>query len=349
MGSDTLRTRGVPARAYSRAEFSALHAPPEKAPSGDKLRRQLRRRFQLRAQRPERSFLLAAGAHDAMTAGILADLGYEAVYASGEQLAAARGPLPDAGLAPSHQLPELVRELGRGIEAVRDRRFFESGGEVADAPPIFADVPGADGPLRAFALARELIRAGAAGARVERSPSWLETLVAVKAAAQAEESPLVVIACADRAESALEAAALGVDVLCAEFSGTDLEGPRRFARDVHAAFPEQVLGFDLSASLPWGETKKRGALPGAGELGALGFSLQFSAMFAFHAAGMALESWLRGFRGRGLDALADLQLVESGSLGDEPRTRRPRRFAGADRWLALDRKIKAAARRPGPG
>lgn len=338
---------GKDALPHARAGLAGLNAPPEKTPSGARLRRLLAERFRVRGGRGERSYLLAAGAHDAMTAAILADVGFEAVHASGEQLAAARGPFPDAGLAPSHLLADLVRELGRGIESVRDRRFFESGGEPREAPPIFADAgAGADGPLRAFSLARELIRAGAAGVRVERGPSWLERVAAVKAAARAEESPLVVVACADRAEDALEAAALGVDVLCAEFDGTGLEAPRRFAAAVHARFPEQVLGFDLSAALPWGEAKKRGSLPAAGELGALGYALQFSSMFAFHAAGMALESWLRGFRSRGLDALADLQLVEGASLDGEPRTRRPRRFAGDDRWLALDREIREAAKVP---
>lgn len=348
MGSEALKTRENFPSPYSRAEFAGLHAPPEKTAPGVRLRELLREKFRLRASRGERSFLLAAGAHDAMTADILADIGFEAVLASGEQLAAARGPLPDLGLAPACGLAELVREVGRGVAAARDRRFFDCEGEILATPAIIADTgAGGDAPLRAFALARESIRAGAAGVRVESErPGWLETVAAVKAAAQAEESALVVVASADGIESALAAAALGVDVLCSEFQETDLDGPRRFAAAVHERFPEQMLGFDLSASLPWGEAKKQGGLPAARELGALGFTLQFSSMFAFHAAGMALESWLRGFRFRGLDALADLQLVEAASLDGEPRTRRPRRFAGTDRWRALDRSLKAAAGRP---
>lgn len=337
MGRDALH--------YSRAEFAGLHAPPAKSPPAASLRGLLKEKLRLRSVRGEASYLLVAGAHDAMTAAILADVGFEAVHASAEQLAAARGPFPDPGLAPSQLLADLVRELGRGIEAARDRRFFESAAGLREAPPILADAgSGGDGPLRTYALARELIRAGAAGVRVERGPSWLENVAAVKAAAQAEESPLVVVACADGEQGALDAAALGVDVLCAPPGGTDLEGPRRFAEAVHARFPEQALGFELSSSLPWGEAKKRGSLPSARELGALGYALQFCSMFAFHAAGMALESWLRGLRGRGLDALADLQQVEAASLDGEPRTRRPRRFAGDERWSALARKIKEAAR-----
>lgn len=338
-------------KTYSRAEFSGLHAPLERVPPAVKLRRMLRSRFLLRSRHPEQSYLTAAGAHDAMTAAILTDLGFEAVHAAGEPLAAARGLYPDAGLSPSHLMAELVRELSRGVAGLRDRHFYDSGGAVKEAPPIFADVETRHGgPARTFALARELIRAGAAGLRVEdRDPAqpreWLESLIAAKAAAQAEESEAVLIASTASFESALEAAALGVDVICPELAGTELDEARRFAAGVHRRFPEQILGFNLSPALPWGEAKRRGLLPASRQLGALGCALQFSPMFAFRAAGMALENWLRGLRGRGLDALADLQLVEAGSLDAEPRTRLPRGFSGAERWLALDRTVRAAARR----
>src|SRR5207302_1016222 len=126
-------------------------------------------------------------------------------------------------------MAELVRELHRGIEGARDRWFFDSKGEVKNAPPVFADVDAcAGGPAQAFALTRELVRAGAAGVLIE---DRIDKIIAVKAAAQTAESALVVIARSDaRAlDRALEAASLGVDLLWPEFADTDLDGPQRFA------------------------------------------------------------------------------------------------------------------------
>jgi isocitrate lyase len=327
---------------YPAAEFAKMYAPMEKIQPAVKLRALLRTKFMARRANPVRCFLHTAGAGDAMTAALLTDLGFEAVYASGSQLAVARNLYPDLGIYPSHQMPELVRELQRGIEGARDRWFFDSKGEVKNTPPIFADIDaGAGGPTQAFALTRELIRAGAAGVLVE---DRIEKLVAVKAAAEAAESALVVIARSDARslDRALEAASLGVDLIWPEFGETDLDGPQRFAESVHKHYPDQLLGLNLSPSLHWGKAKREGRLPTNRQLGQLGYTLQSSSLLAFRAAGMALEAWLTGFQRRGLDALADLQLVETASLEGEPRTRMHQRFAGTDRWLSLEARAKEA-------
>jgi len=327
-----------------RAEFARLCAPLEKTPPAVKLRRALRGKFRLRARDPEASYLHTAGAYDAMTAAMLTDLGFGAVYANGWQLAATRALYP-GGPQAAHLMADLVRELARGIESLRDRHFFDTGGEVKETPPILADLEACAGsPAHAFALTRELIRAGAAGICMEDSGNWLETLVAVKAAARAMESELVVVVRTAALDRAQRAAALGADVVCPEPGGTDLDGARRFASDLHKRHPEQILGLNLSPSLPWGEAKKRGALPANRELGELGYTLQVSTVFAFRTAGMALENWLRGYRHRGLEALADLQQVEVGSLEGEPSTRRQDQFAGSGRWGALERAARETAR-----
>lgn len=373
---------------YPRAEFAKMFAPPEKTPPAVALRERLRRRFQERLARPEESYLHTAGAYDALTASLLTDLGFEAVYASGWQLAVSHNMYPDIGVYPSHAMVDLVRELVRGIEGTRDRHFYEHGGEIKAAPPIFADIEaGFGGPTQALALTRELIRAGAAGVHLEdQDPAertcghivahhgqrrskvlvpthkWIEKLIAVKAAAQAHESELVVIARTDAVDGqvpgeapggvkaavdrALEAASLGVDVIWPEFNDTDPEAPQAFAEAVHKHYPEQMLGFNLSPSLHWGRAKKEGRILSNAQLGRMGYALQFSTLLAFRTAGMALETWLKGFRARGLDALADLQLVELASLDGEPRTRMHQRFAGTDRWLTLEQTSKNPQRRP---
>src|SRR5205807_6760268 len=125
-------------------------------------------KFALRNTDPQKSFLHTAGAYDAMTASLLTDLGYEAIYASGWQLAVSHSMYPDIGIYPSHAMVELARELIRGIEGTRDRHFYDNNGEVLDAPPIFADIQaGFGGPTQTFTLTRELIRAGVGGVHLE--------------------------------------------------------------------------------------------------------------------------------------------------------------------------------------
>jgi isocitrate lyase len=349
-------------RTYPHAELAKMFAPAEQIHPADKLRGLLRAKFGARLTNPDGCWLHTAGAYDALTASLLTDLGFEAVYAGGWQLAVARGMYPDLGLYPSHSMVDLVRELIRGIEGARDRHFFEHPGEVKGAPPVFADIEsGFGGPAQTFALVRELIRAGAAGVHLEDQDSaqWIEKLIAVKAAAQAAGIPLVVIARTDAAngaapggrapgiehvlDRALEAAALGVDLIWPEFSDTSSESPQRFAEGVHKYHPEQMLAYNLSPSLHWGLAKREGRILTNRQLGRMGYALQFSSLLAFRTAGMALETWLKGFRHRGLDALADLQLVEVASLDGEPQTRLHQKFAGTDRWLRLEQIAKGVA------
>src|SRR6185369_7977111 len=93
---------------------------------------------------------------------------------------------------------------------------------------------------------------------------WIEKLIAVKAAAQATGTNLVVIARTDAVDGAvpggreagvqhaidraLEAASLGVDVIWPEFNDTEIDGPQQFAEGVHKHYPNQMLGFNLSPS-----------------------------------------------------------------------------------------------------
>ena len=107
---------------YPQAEFAKMYAPLEKTHPAVKLRALLKAKFAARQSDPARCYLHTAGAYDAMTAALLTDIGFEAVYASGWQLAVAHHMYPDIGIYPSHQMVELVRELNRGIEGARVAR-----------------------------------------------------------------------------------------------------------------------------------------------------------------------------------------------------------------------------------
>lgn len=214
---------------YPADEMTRLFAPPEKIRPADKLRALLRERFCQREIRPEASFVHTAGAYDALTASMLTRIGFDAIYASGWQLAVAHSMYPDIGVYPSHSMVDLVRELIRGIEGTRDTRFYDTGGEVLNVPPIFADIEaGFGGPTQTFTLARELIRAGVAGVHLEdQDPAertcghliahhgvkrakvlvptekWVEKLTAVRAAAQATGIDVVIIARTDAVDGAV--------------------------------------------------------------------------------------------------------------------------------------------------
>jgi len=180
---------------------------------------------------------------------------------------------------------------------------------------------------------------------------WLAKLKAIKGAAEATGVDVVIIARTDSIdgalpdqepggvkmaiEDALEAAELGVDVIWPEFNNVELEQPQEFAEGVRKYYPGQMLGFNLSPSLYFGKAKKAGTLITNQQLADLGFILQFSTLFNFRTAGMALEKGLRKFLNSGLDALADLQ-IEEDAQEPAPITKMHQKFAGMNRWLVLE-------------
>jgi isocitrate lyase len=180
---------------------------------------------------------------------------------------------------------------------------------------------------------------------------WLAKLKAIKGAAETTAVDVVIIARTDSIdgalpdhepggvkmaiEDALEAAELGVDVIWPEFNNVELEQPQEFAEGVRKYYPSQMFGFNLSPSLYFGKAKKAGTLITNQQLADLGFILQFSTLFNFRTAGMALEKGLRKFLNSGLDALADLQ-IEEDAQEQAPITKMHQKFAGMNRWLVLE-------------
>jgi len=185
---------------------------------------------------------------------------------------------------------------------------------------------------------------------------WLAKLKAIKAAQQATGIDVVTIARTDSIDGALpdqepggvqmavedawEAAELGVDVIWPEFNNTEIDQPQEFAEGVRKHYPDQMLGFNLSPSLYFGKAKKAGTLITNKQLGELGFTLQFSTLFNFRTAGMALEKGLRKFLNSGIDALADLQIEEDEAAGIAPSTKMHQKFAGMNRWLILEQVLR---------
>jgi isocitrate lyase len=182
--------------------------------------------------------------------------------------------------------------------------------------------------------------------------AWIAKLKAIKAAAQVTGVDVVIIARTDSVDGAIpgqsaggvqgaiedgwEAAELGVDVVWPEFNNTEIDQPQEFAEGVRKYYPKQMLGFNLSPSLYFGRAKKAGTMISNQQLADLGFVLQFSTLFNFRTAGMALERGLKKFASGGLEALADLQNEEDEATGGTPSTKMHQKFAGMDRWLVLE-------------
>ncbi len=184
---------------------------------------------------------------------------------------------------------------------------------------------------------------------------WIAKLKAIKAAKQATGTDVVIIARTDSVDGAIpgasaggvqgaiedawEAADLGVDVVWPEFNNTEIDQPQEFAEGVRKHYPGQMLGFNLSPSLYFGKAKRGGTLITNQQLADLGFTLQFSTLFNFRTAGMALERGLQKFLAGGIDALADLQNEEDDAPGGAPTTKMHQKFAGMDRWLILEQML----------
>jgi isocitrate lyase len=184
---------------------------------------------------------------------------------------------------------------------------------------------------------------------------WIAKLKAIKAAAQATGVEVGIIARTDSVDGALpgkasggvqaavedawEAAELGVDVIWPEFNNVAIDQPQEFAEGVRKHYPDQMLGFNLSPSLYFGRAKKEGRLITNQQLADLGYTLQFSTLFCFRTAGLALERGLTEFRQKGLEALADLQNLEDEQPGEPPSTKMHQKFAGMNRWLLLEQTL----------
>ncbi len=361
--------------AYPSEELSKLFAPPETVRPHEKLRSLLRSRFAQRATNPDQSFVLTAGAYDALTASLLTRLRYEAIYASGWQLAVAHSMYPDIGVYPSHAMVDLTRELIRGIEGTRDAAYYERG-EVLPAPPIFGDIEaGFGGPTQTFSLTREMIRAGAAGVHLEdQDPAertcghivshhgakrekvlvptdkWIEKLIAIKAAAQATGVDVVVIARTDAVDGAVpNGRGAGIEhaidrALEAASLGVDVIWPEFNDTELDSAarFAEGVHRYYPDQMLGFNISPSLywGKAKQSGELltnAQLG-QLGFALQFCT----------LISFRTAGMALEQRLSAYREGGVdaladlqieeaGIEPVTRMHQRFAGTDRWLTLEK------------
>lgn len=105
----------------------------------------------LRARLDQPGILVVPGAVDALSARLVEETGFDAVYATGAGIANAMLGLPDLGLATMSEILEPVRRIVGAVEI-----------------PVIADIDtGYGNPLNVFRTVREFEQAGVAGVQLE--------------------------------------------------------------------------------------------------------------------------------------------------------------------------------------
>jgi isocitrate lyase len=101
------------------------------------------------------------------------------------------------------------------------------------------------------------------------------------------------------------------DVIWCETSHPDLEEAKRFAEEVRAEHPDQLLAYNCSPSFNWklnlgDETIAKFQR----ELGAMGYKYQFVTLAGFHAINLSMFNLALGYRDHGMAAYSKLQEEE---------------------------------------
>lgn len=264
----------------------------------------------------EQRALIVPGATDAITARVIEQLGFAAVYVTGAGLANARFGFPDIGLV---SMSEVVDHVAAIAEAI-------------DIPLIVDADTGYGNALNVRRTVQLLERAGASAIQIEDQVApkrcghfdGKEVIEAdemaqkIRAAVDARCSDTLIIARTDAAavsgiDEALERARLyrkaGADILF-------VEAPT--SRDELARIPQTVPGTHVVNMVEGGRTP----LLGQQELAALGFTLIFYANSAMRAAVFGVRTVLQHLRDEGSTVGVVDQLItwdERQALVQKPR------------------------------
>lgn len=248
--------------------------------------------------------LVLPGAADALTARLIADAGYPAVYATGAGIANALLGLPDLGLTTMTEVAEQVRRIADAVSV-----------------PVIADVDtGYGNPLNVIRTVRTFERAGAAGVQLEDQVApkrcghfagkevipAAEMVAKVRAAVHARSDPdFVLIARTDAiathgmAEAIARGrayAAAGADLIFVE-APTTVEDWARLPREIPAPLVANMTEGAKSPPLS------------VAELGAMGYRVALYPNTLLRVAMQAVQNALTTLRDEGSSAALVPQMV----------------------------------------
>jgi len=290
---------------------------------------------------------------------------------SGWQVAAdgnsAGGVFPDQSIYPANSMPQMVRRLNNALR--RQDQIDTSEGKDGSKwmVPLIADAEaGFGGVLNCYELAKNLIEAGAAAVHYEDqlasekkcghlggkvlvpTKTMIKVLTAARLAADAAQTPTIIIARTDANAAALitsdiderdrpfltgtrtaegfygvkagidQAIARGLayapyaDLIWCETSTPSVAEFEKFSKAIHAKFPGKMLAYNNSPSFAW---KKNIASEAEREafmdkIGKMGATYQFITLAGFHALNYSMFDLARGFAQRGMAAYSELQEAE---------------------------------------
>ena len=263
------------------------------------------RRRALRAKIERRDAIIVPGAGNALTARVIADQGFDAVYVTGAGIANSYLGVPDIGLV-------TMTELAGNVSAIA---------EITDLPLIVDIDTGFGNAINARRTVRVLERAGAAAVQIEdqvfpkkcghfsgKAVIPLDEAVAkVRAAVDArEDDNLIIIARTDaRATNGLEAALERAEAFVeAGADMTFVEAPT--SMEEMRAITERLSVPQVANMVVGGDTP----LTSRADLAKLGFSVVLYANAPLQAAMRAMSDVLRVLKADGdvnaiVDSLAD--------------------------------------------
>lgn len=120
------------------------------------------------------------------------------------------------------------------------------------------------------------------------------------------------------------------DMVWCETATPDLEEARRFAGEIHDAYPGKLLAYNCSPSFNW--RKKLGATALASfqrELGVMGYKFQFVTLAGFHSLNLSMFDLARQYRKTGMAAYSELQEKEFDAVEAGYQAVKHQRFVGA--------------------
>ena len=268
---------------------------------------------QLRALMKEKRFITSMGIDTPVHAKIVERAGFDYAYLGGYDVTLAQLGLPDVGLITETEMVATARNVARAVNI-----------------PVIVDADtGYGNAINVIRAVQNFEDAGVAAIHIEDqvSPkrcghvagkqvvSLEEAAGKLKAALDARrDKDFVIIARTDAVAAAgggldeairrgKEYARIGCDMVFCEFPSADLEMPKRFAHEMHKAYPGFPLYFNYSANLRWFEHP----LTAFETLADIGYKAMHVSQGCLRPSLLAVWDYAHDLKTRGVQAEIDLE------------------------------------------